>query len=189
MSRGQRLEPMRAVRQLALYSTKHIEVRQSTRRAPDLPVELLRARQYNWLVHRPLWLRATLALWSLYFVGALLGVPGLDACPVHAGHGHVHGLASMAQMASMDAASPSASSAGSAAIPRDDQRAPAAECTCLGLCCGACAVSGPAATLAVAPAVVIRARPSQPDDRTPAPRRGAHVLPFPNGPPASALLG
>src|SRR5215470_11312701 len=85
-------------------------------------------------VLRPIWFRALIGIWSLWF-GAMLSEPGaLHSCPTHGSHaGHA------SHMAGMEHGRPHA----------PDSKA---HCTCLGDCCSSAPTAPPAAKVAVDPA-------------------------------------
>lgn len=145
-------------------------------------------------VPRPLWYRALIAVWGLWFTAALSNAAGLHTCPTHGSHAaHASlggaaaspshdgmGMAGMDHGTAVDEAVASTSSG-----PQDTQPSQNA-CTCLGSCC--CAPS--VAPLAPAPeafvVTYIDVRPAEyPETSKPRVER-AYAHPFANGPPAQA---
>jgi len=125
--------------------------------------------------YRPVWFRALIGIWSLWF-GAMLSEPGaLHTCPTHGGGSHA---AHAAHMPGMEHGS-------------GGQHAPASKthCTCLGDCCSSSPAAPPAVRVAVDPAArVVRVTPSIVASADAAPAEAPpHRLPFANGPPAAGL--
>ena len=136
---------------------------------------------YYSIVRRPVWFRALVAIWGLWFTAALIEAPGIHACAVHSsvsahGHGHAASTAPM-QMASHadhhDAA------------PSDEPSDGSSSCTCLGLCCATThvAVAARPVELPVL-ATIAAASPAVGLDAAPAVSR-PYARPFANGPPAA----
>jgi hypothetical protein len=121
-------------------------------------------------------LRAVLALWFA-LAGGELGL--VHGCPMHdtaGGHGPVHGMA-MRHHAPSHVGHPPASQDGTTPTPSH-------ACTCVGACSATGALVAPVPAPAVAVArYAFSARAAWPGVPAVAAPRGAHVLPFGNGPP------
>ena len=125
-----------------------------------------------------MWQRALIALWSLWLVAALCEPMELHACPMH-------DHAAMAGMAGMDMGTPGAARARHAPAT-DEHSAPAAVCTCLGVCSGASNVGAPEPIFALRVHIVRqRSNPPQSGKAAPSIAR-AYALPFATAPPEPA---
>ena len=132
-------------------------------------------------VRRPVWFRALIAIWGLWFTAALIEAPGIHACAVHSsvsahGHGHSSPAAPM-QMASHGDRHDAAS--------RDEPRNQSSSCTCLGLCCGTTHVAVVERPIDLAMrATIASSSPAVVVDAAPAVSR-PYARPYANGPPVS----
>lgn len=122
---------------------------------------------------RPIWLRAFIAVWSLWLQGAILDPGSFDPCPEHAHH------AVAAQIAGH--ASHMAHASHEHGAPGDHK---AHTCTCLGACC--CAPAAPLPATGIEAPLAVVAETTEPRH---SPVRAIvalrpHTLPFANGPPS-----
>jgi hypothetical protein len=160
-------------------------------------------------MQRPIWFRALITLWGIWFATALTEPAGLLACPMHSGLGqfmataampaHQHAavgtsvaahhapdhaaMAEMTGMASMnDAPSDVAASATSTPLPT---KAPGEHhcCTCLGQCCTVAPAALVAPRIALVESVVREPEIAVFAPVSLYPARVAFALPFANGPP------
>ncbi|HTE47095.1 MAG TPA: hypothetical protein VK636_17740 [Gemmatimonadaceae bacterium] len=146
---------------------------------------------YSSGVSRPLWFRALIAIWGLWFTAALSEVGGIHTCPIHGGtaaHVSHSAAAHESQHAphhgAMASAEHHAQAASPSSQPADDHHGGA--CTCLGLCCCGTPVASPTSTTSIVDvALVETSAPDYADLPTPSVERN-HVQPFANGPPARA---
>jgi hypothetical protein len=134
---------------------------------------------------RPLWSRALIAIWGIWFAAALLEPGGLHSCPLHGGAGHVHGgMSGMHDMHAMHGTSAPAHWSTEHVSGTDSPSHRSSDvCTCLGLCCcvPVVALASQVAALPGAATVDVEA-PTYREFSAPRIRR-AHALPFANGPP------
>lgn len=137
---------------------------------------------YYLVVRRPLWFRALIALWGLWFTAALSEAPGLHTCEVHGAHGASSGSATHAghHGHAAHAAPGSATSA-----PDGSSHHGPADCTCLGGSCCAVAAAVPKPAIDFLDSVVVAGHPATFADVVAPVVRRAHTLPFANGPPAA----
>jgi hypothetical protein len=132
--------------------------------------------KYYSFVRRPVWFRALIAIWGLWFTAALSEAPGLHACSVHDSHAahseHVaHGVTSLHD-------------SGTTA-PVDQSHHRSTDCTCLGTCCCAAPAGIPTRSIELPDAVVVvEAAVDYADATSPIVQR-AHSHPFANGPPVA----
>jgi hypothetical protein len=142
-------------------------------------------------VRRPLWYRALIAAWGIWFTAALTNAGGLHTCPTHGNHA-AHSAVGADQaspshdgaMAGMDHGAAGAATSTSSRS-QDTQHGPNA-CTCLGSCCCAAPVAAPAAPRDAFVVALIDAPPADyPEVAAPSFER-EYAHPFANGPPAQA---
>jgi hypothetical protein len=119
--------------------------------------------------------RVLFALWGVWFTAAVLEVPGLHACGVHAASGQHHAPAAASHEHSHGAPAPSSSEA-----PAD-----AADCTCLGHCCGVSPVEARVDAAPAAAEVAIDTDASFVGCDLPPVIRRPFDRPFANGPPVA----
>ncbi len=149
-------------------------------------------------VRRPLWFRALITLWGIWFATALTEPAGFLTCPMHSGAGH---HATETPFASAHVAETPADAADHSghdahydahrAAPTEEvsatessARAPSHICSCLGECCSS-APARAADPIAAPPTVVVRdgSRVRVASDALVTPARRDHALPFAIGPP------
>lgn len=151
-------------------------------------------------VRRPLWYRALIAAWGIWFTAALSNAGGLHTCPTHGGPGNhaahasaAGNLASATHDAAMsgmdhgtavgDLSSSASSELGSGS--QDTQHSQNA-CTCLGSCCCAAPIASPEPAREAFVFTLVDAPPAEyPDVAAPSVER-EYAHPFANGPPAQA---
>ena len=119
---------------------------------------------------RPGWLRAFIAIWSLWLQGAILDPGSFDQCPEHGHHAaQLVGHANHAAHAGHEHGTPA------------DHKAHT--CTCLGACCCAPAAALPATGAAIPVAVVAEVAETRHAVVDAIVALRPHALPFANGPP------
>jgi hypothetical protein len=141
--------------------------------------------EYYSFVRRPVWFRALIAMWGLWFTAALSEAPGLHACSVHAVHaGHAthseddtHGAQLAGSVVSPDdSASPA---------PVDQSHHRPTDCTCLGTCCCAAPAAVPTRSVKLPNVVVVAERAVDFADAASPIVQRAYSRPFANGPPVA----
>ena len=137
---------------------------------------------YCWVVRRPVWLRALIAVWGLWFTAAVSEAPGLHVCAVHAGHAASGALGAHAGHSGHDA---HASHRPGASAPDESSRHQSADCTCLGLCCCAASAAPPVGPIELPSDFVVAGCITSFHDVATLVVRRDHAQPFANGPPSA----
>jgi hypothetical protein len=135
-------------------------------------------------MRRPVWYRALIAVWGLWFTTALIEPAGLFACAVHGSHSASATPDAAATDHSMHAGGGGA--VASHATQPADSDSSHSHCTCLDHGCCAVAAAVGATPIVVSTGELLQRTTVrfQTDDDVAVQR--AHALPFANGPPATA---
>lgn len=153
-------------------------------------------------MRRPLWFRALISLWGIWFTTALIEPAGMLACPMHSGVAGVvqGGIATHANgAAASQAAKPttsrhahdmSAMSHGEQSLgePSHTDKAPTEHhcCTCLGQCCAMSPALLPMRASELSSTIVATTVHCATTSTRVSVSRVEHALPFANGPPLNA---
>jgi hypothetical protein len=154
-------------------------------------------------VRHPLWYRALITLWAIWFTTALIEPAGFMACPMHsgmvaglpAGMAHLGPVAAPLSHAGMthdamthDAVAHDAMAQDVTDLAATDAPAPTHHdcCTCLGQCCTMAPAELSSPALALVLPATLQTMVARYEQTARLVARVEHALPFANGPPRTA---
>jgi hypothetical protein len=136
---------------------------------------------YYCVVRHPVWFRALIAMWGVWFTATLSQAPGFHACPSHGNHGAHSGQDAHGNHSAHSGPAHASDASAHGDTSHDDS----AGCTCLGLCCCAAPIAAPTGSVDISKTIVLTRSPAAfADVASPIVRR-AYAHPFAHGPPTA----